>query len=81
MLIYTSDSGCEKWKHTGECIALGPRQPSNDQDCDVQIQDRWSGFCDCTNGYMNIRNCEEPVEYPTCHEACYARGKTYTTVK
>ena len=80
MLIYSSDSGCEKWKHTGECTALGPRQPSNDQDCDVQIQDSWSGYCQCTNGFV-IRSCGQPVEYPTCHEACYAKGKTYATVK
>jgi hypothetical protein len=42
--------GCVAWRQTGHCDPHGAREAQYDKGCDVLIQAKWSGFCQCENG-------------------------------
>lgn len=63
----SSGGGCTGWAQTGNCSPTGPREPQNDQSCNVPIQTGWSGYCQCSSG--NIGTGCGHVQAP-CSEIC-----------
>ena len=61
---------CVSWRQTKDCGPDGNREPSNDQPCDTKIDNRWSGYCECTKGRKtNLKGCHQRI-YDTCTDAC-----------
>ena len=78
---------CIRWHRTGECKPTGPREPSRDENCYTEIQEEWSGYCECTNGRQAMQTqCQDlfPLgcycrhKYKTCNHACSAINGNYS---
>ena len=55
------------------CHAWGEKQPDNDKACDVAINKKWSGYCECSWGEMAMRkSCNKDLEHSNCNDACAA---------
>ena len=48
-------TGCIAWRQTGGCNANGDREPKGDQNCNKQVSDGSSGFCECEGGRVAKR--------------------------
>ena len=60
------------WRQTSECRPDGPRNPDYDQECNVPINDDWSGYCECFDGQIGLmKNCNHIALNKTCHDFCF----------
>jgi len=60
------------WRQTGQCSALGPRQPPNDKGGSTLIISGWSGLCECGGGVTVGGDCGHAAA--TCDAVCKAHG-------
>ena len=61
---------CIGWHQTGECHPDGKRERHNDKPCDMPIQKKSSGYCQCLGGGKeNIKECGQTL-YTNCSAAC-----------
>ena len=70
-------SPCVQWRQTSGCRPDGPRNPAKDQDCDILIDDSWSGYCECTDGQVVMEKGCISGKYKTCNDACLDHEGTF----
>ena len=52
------------------CRPDGANIPQKDQDCNTEIEDNLSGYCECTDGQIAMSKGCKPGQYKTCNDAC-----------
>mgnify|MGYP006142520799 FL=1 len=76
-----NNTNCVAWRNTADCLPTGAREPVYDRDCDVNIPQGYSGYCECEDGSRAMqRGCGKNAQgvclvcqgegVETCGQAC-----------
>jgi protein kinase C substrate 80K-H len=69
---------CVKWRQTKDCVGSGEFQSDADKDCEMTIEDGWSGQCECVDtdtGDMSYYPFDCGHKKLTCAYVCSHSGQ------